>query len=330
MNGQPRTSKQPVADSAHGHRRRVQARAGICVAGVLLVLSVAIPAGAERCTPTDTTSTVASSSCEGTVAATTEQDEATLSASTAVAAETEQGPAEIDASVAVDEQHTRDTPSHTSPERELSVPGTQTPQTTVTLPRVDIREPINLQASGRTTVPSITVDQRTIRTGGDHYGLPDLHIGANLFDPLADRQTRTPRRNGPAGGHPVEGTGHDVPANQLTGNVGGGPDGYLNGGQTATGTRLLSPIPAGLTPPTATRSALETGPLRGVDERSRSLVVDAPQRSRPAVTHRSSALAAGSTPLSDRVGAWMVAAAMLTIIGGGYLMIRRWSPPAVS
>lgn len=206
----------------------------ICTTGIL-VLGLAVPAGAGECTPTDATALAASTTCDGVVGITTEQDEATVTVSTSVQADATLGPSEVGANLAVHEEESHSTPSYTSPRREVVVPGTSTPELTVPLPRVDIREPIDLQAGGSTTVPSITLDERSVRFGGSHLGVPDHDVELHLFEPpgaggVDPPVDRPKRRDGQVveGQHPTTGgitrgiTSAVVPARASA-----GPDGHV-------------------------------------------------------------------------------------------------------
>lgn len=314
--------------------RRGATRAVVIAVATLTVLSLALPAGAEDCTGDTTDTDLATTSCEGTTSLTTEDGTATVSSSTSIEAETTQGPVDTEASLAVAEDESLDTPSYTSPEREVTVPGTQTPELTVTTPRVDIREPIDLQAGGEMTVPSMRIDGRTVRTGGTHYGVPDAEVRADLFDPLGsdDAGTTQPTRRGAGSGYLVEdATGQ--PGSELGGVAGhggtglaetSGPDGHL--GTSASLPAAVSTSTVSTSTPADPRDA--SGAVAGF-ARGGKLIADAAtaalSATREAAGHGSSGPAAGDADV------WPLAAgAILAIAGTGYLVAQRRSPVALS
>ncbi|MBW3665730.1 MAG: hypothetical protein KY469_21770 [Actinobacteria bacterium] len=199
--------KQRRTDRGTSTFERRLGRAGTMIAGALLVVALAVPAAAEECTGDDTT--LASTDCEGTVSVTTEEDTATVSVKSSTQIETDEGPVDADAGLSVDEEESTETPSYQGTEREVTVPGTETPELEVTTPRVDIREPVDVQAGGETTVPSISTDKQRFTIGGTKYGVPDEQVQIDLFGSESEEDdgvvTTQPRQRGAGSGHLVEG-----------------------------------------------------------------------------------------------------------------------------
>lgn len=347
MNTRTRTTSGSSHGSVRRGRERTVARAAIVGVGAMLVLSIGFPVGAGECTSTGSTDTLASTSCEGTAGVTTEEDTATVSTTLSVEGETSQGPVQGGAALGVDEQETVDTPSYTSEERQVSVPGTQTPEVTVTTPRIDIREPIDVQAGGRTTVPPVTVDERSVSFGGTHYGVPDADVSIDLFDPTGGSDgepvIRQPVARGSGSGHLVEGTNE---GSATTGSAGapGGPDGHLAPGtRDGTGHHLTAAAPAAPTSsgPARTHTGTATDGLSSLT--SGSSMYGSIGRDGHAV--------AGALSMHPSTGSWTgsgspggasasagdalaplaaVAIGMLVLAGTGYLVVQRRSPVDLS
>lgn len=315
MNAGTRTTSGSSHRSMRRGRERTVARATIVGVGAMLVLSIGFPVGAEECTSTGSTDTLASTSCEGTAGVTTEDDTATVSTTLSVEGETSQGPVEGEAALGVDEHETVDTPSYTSEERQVSVPGTQTPEMTVTTPRVDIREPIDVQAGGRTTVPSVTVDERSVSFGGTHYGVPNADARIDLFDPTGGSAT-----TGSAGG----------PDGHLAPGIGDGT-GHLTAAAPAATSSGPVRTPAG-TATDGLTSLTSGSSVYGSIGRDGHAVAEALSMHPSTGSRAGSGFPGGASASAGDALAPLAAVAvgMLVLAGTGYLVVQRRSPVGLS